>query len=65
MWKRENEPGAGPSPAQNAAPGAAPSAPRSDMDPAPAPRPAHPSGERAVLSPRILLHRNPPVSIVG
>lgn len=57
MWKRENEPGAGPTPAQNAAPGAASSAPRSDMEPAPpaAPRPAHPSGERAVLSPSIVV----------
>ena len=60
MWKRENEPGAGPSPAQTAAPGATPtpSAPRADFEPAspaPTPRATPGSGERAVLSPSIVL----------
>jgi cytoskeletal protein CcmA (bactofilin family) len=61
MWKRENEPGAGtsPSPSPTSAPAATPSTPRVEAESAasPAPRPAavQPSGERAVLSPSIVL----------
>lgn len=62
MWKRENEPGAGTAPSPTSAPAASPSTPRVEAEPAApasasAPRPAavHPSGERAVLSPSIVL----------
>ncbi|MBZ0102789.1 MAG: polymer-forming cytoskeletal protein [Thermoanaerobaculia bacterium] len=54
MWKRENEPAtpATPSPMSTPPPAAPAAAPRSENE---APRPAAASGERAVLSPSIVL----------